>query len=94
MLLKELLAKKIKAYHIPKIIVSHGDKSSTSNPGSNDFISARAAAKYVEYGNGSLFWMFKYLLFLLRKKHIKASSLIEKYQVGYRAIKKIKRLTT
>lgn len=91
--LKELLSKQIKIFHVPKVIVSHADESSTSNPGSNHFIRARAAAKYLQYGNWSLLWMLKFLFFLIRKKHIKASSFVEKYRVGYQAIKEIKRVT-
>ncbi|PZW38830.1 glycosyl transferase family 2 [Mesonia algae] len=91
--LKELLSKQIIAFHIPKFIVSHADESSTSNPASNRFIRARAAAKYVEYGNLSLLWMLKFLFFLIRKKHIKASSIIEKYRLGYQAIIDVKKMS-
>jgi len=91
--LKALLSKQIIAFHIPIFIVSHADESSTSNPASNRFIRARAAAKYVEYGNWSLLWMVKFLVFLIRKKHIKASSIIEIYRVGYQAIMDVRKMS-
>ena len=90
--LKELLFKQIKIFHVPKVIVSHADESSTSNPSSNHFIRARAAAKYLQYGNWSLLWMLKFLFFLIRKRNISVNEFIYKYKIGYTGIKKIKGL--
>ncbi|SHJ09920.1 Glycosyltransferase, GT2 family [Mesonia phycicola] len=89
---QEILSHHIKAYHIPKVIVCHAEESSTSNPGSNKFIRARAAAKYLQYGNLSILWMVKFLSFLIRKKHIKVSSIIKKYKEGYQAIGEIRKM--
>ncbi|MGO3690866.1 MAG: glycosyltransferase [Psychroflexus halocasei] len=92
LLFKEFLNKNISVYHIPEFIVEHDEVSSASDQGSNRFIYAQGALKYLEYGNLSFIWLAKFIFFLVRHQFISASESLTKYKVGVNGIKKIKNL--
>lgn len=92
LLFKEFLKKNISVYHIPEFIVEHDELSSTTDQGSNRFIYAQGALKYLEYENLSFLWLAKFIFFLVRHQFISVNESFTKYIVGVKGIKKIKNL--
>ena len=90
--LKETLKQHKEVYFENTAIVKHSVERSTSNMGSDQFVKAQAALYYHDYKQLSYLYLFKFVLFLLRKKIISIKYFIPKYMVGVSAIKLYKEL--
>jgi len=92
--LKDTLRKGLQIYFQNTVIVKHKLESSTSNSNiaSNDFIKTQAALYYHNYKELSYLYLFKFIIFLLRKQLISINDFIRKYNVGISAIKAYKKL--
>lgn len=85
-LLENALHENIPLYFIPKIIVTHLGESTGENQGSEQFIRALSASKYLKYGDWSKLWLLKFVFFLVRHKFILPSNFFWAYQIGWSAI--------
>jgi glycosyltransferase involved in cell wall biosynthesis len=91
--LRLALQRKLKVVFFPKIIVSHPEFSSGKNEGSDSLLFARSALFYKIHGSIVYVWMAKYIFFLIRKKHIKITQILNKWKVGYNGILKYKQIS-
>lgn len=91
--LRTLIIKNVAAYFNPSIIVKHGILSSGENIKSDKLLYARAGLFKDIRGVFSIFWLLKYLFFLLRKKYLTPKDLYKKYKIGVAAFNKHKELT-
>lgn len=90
--LKDILNQDLYIYFENKAIVKHTFKRSTSNIESDNFIKTKMALYYHDYKELSYLYLFKFIIFLLRKQLIPLNDFIKKYNVGISAIKKYKKL--
>jgi len=88
--LKDTLSKGLQIYFQNTVIVKHKLESSTGNIASNDFIKTQAALYYHDYKELSYLYLFKFIIFLLRKQLISINDFIKKYNIGISAIKAYK----
>ncbi|WP_340075010.1 glycosyltransferase family 2 protein [Leptobacterium sp. I13] len=86
----EALKKQLKIYFVPRYIVLHSFFRSTTDMGSDAFIKAKSAIKYIQYRECSRVWLIKFIFFLWRKGYIKMKEAISKYFVGLKAINQIR----
>lgn len=85
--LKEVLKKRLPIYIENKFIVKHKYLRSTSNMANKDFIRTQAVHYYKDYGVFSYFALFKFIIFLVRKRMIPINELLLKYKIGLQGIK-------
>lgn len=90
--LKELLKSRLLIYFEDEFIVKHKAISSTSNIANEDFIRTQAALYYKDYGVLSYFSLFKFIIFLVRKRMIPSNKFLLKYKFGLQGIKSFIRL--
>jgi len=90
--LKDILNHGLNIHFENDAIVKHSYKRSTSNMGSENFVKAKAAQYYHDYHNLSYLFLFKFIIFLVRKKIISFKDIIPKYKVGLSAINMYKKL--
>lgn len=79
-------------FHKEVFLVKHPDVSSGKKQGSDGAVFSKTARYYYLMGNKSLFWLVKYILFLIRHKYIKPNDAYKKFKVGVSAIKTYKQL--
>ena len=89
----QIIKQQLDAYFYPAAIVKHAIFSSGKAIESNKLMYARAALFKETKGVLGIIWMYKYLFFLKKKKHIKFTNCFEKHKIGLLAIKKHKELT-
>lgn len=90
--LKEVLKKRLSIYFENQFIVKHKYLRSTNNIANNDFIKTQAVLYYKDYGVLSYFALFKFIIFLVRKRMIPANKFLLKYKFGLQGIKSFIRL--
>jgi len=90
--LKDAIKVGLHVYFENKFIVKHEFERSTSNMASNNFVKTQAAIYYNDYKELSYLFLFKFIIFLLRKQYITLSDFRKKYKVGFSAIKIYKKL--
>ncbi len=88
---RQILKKGMKVAFVSKPILIHSDETSASNQGSESFIKAMSAQKFLAYGNFAYLWLLKFVFFLFRHKFITAKDILKSYQIGSKAIQNIKK---
>jgi glycosyltransferase involved in cell wall biosynthesis len=91
--LRSALEQKLKVSFCSKVIVSHPEFSSGKMEGSDSLLYARAALFYKIYGDIVYIWLVKYLFFLIRKKYIKNTEILDKWRIACDGISKFKQIT-
>lgn len=88
---RQILKKDLKVAFVPQPILIHSDETSASNQGSEAFIKAMSAQKFLAYGNFAYLWLLKFVFFLFRHKFISAKDILKSYKIGSKAIQTIKK---
>ena len=83
--LKEVLHQSKEVYFENQTIVKHKERP-TSYIGSDNFIKVQAVLYYQDYKELSYLYLFKFVLFLLRKGIISMGELVDKFRVGLVAV--------
>ena len=90
--LRNALAKNLKLFFEPKVLLSHPNESSGMDVGSDIMVFSRAALFYKYSGILGYLRLCKYLYLIHRRKVIRSSELFSKFKMGVQGIKKYKQL--
>mgnify|MGYP000023111659 CR=1 FL=1 len=90
--IKDVLNKGLNVYFKNITILKHPINSTGKDMKADKIIHARAALTYKYYKNLAYPWVIKYVIYLVRKKHIQKNKMFYKIKKGFSGIKKYKEL--
>lgn len=91
--LKEAQKRNMICFFYPKYIGIHEPFSSSDQIASDRLMYARSAMYYHLYKQMAYIWIFKYVVFLIRKQYISPREFFNKCKIGINAIKKLNQLS-
>lgn len=90
--LRRVIHNNLKVLFVPKDIVKHEKYSSSDELNSDRWLYARGANLYKRFQKFSYFFLFKLVIFLLRKKFISFTEIKHKTKIGLNGIRDYKQL--
>jgi len=88
--LTEAKKKGIELWFVNKTISIHKPNSSSDEVASDRLLYAKSATHFYKYGFLAYFWVFKFVFFIYRKRHISFKDIANKLKIGFKGIRDYK----
>ena len=88
--LSEAMKKGLQLWFVNKTLSIHNPISSSDEVESDRLLYAKSAIHFYKYGNLAYFWVFKFVFFIYRKKHISFYVISRKVKIGFKGIRDYK----
>ncbi len=88
--LSEAKKKGLQLWFVNETLSIHNPISSSDEVESDRLLYAKSAIHFYKYGNLAYFWVFKFVFFIYRKKHISFNEISRKVKIGFKGIRDYK----